>query len=315
MADLGGGSTGCGVSPGRAGHPRRDSPLLAGVALSALLLGGCESATAIGDSVTQFGNYVGKQVSGAADYVMGRRSGQLVDDGTACFATERVAYYAAVDDVTAAQRAQTAAGVAAVGAVVAAVFLDSTLAKLAALGLAATLAAVAISLEQDRTRIEAVTRTFDDLIACRRNEAATINAELQRGEITREAAELRMAQLRSLVQEDLTVAQGTNAILASRTEAFTVSAQEAKARSIEEARARPAPPPTTPEATAKAEQEAKKAEEEAKRIEAAVQSNQRALQQQTASIEQAQKLVDEEGGFQLARRLEPWGKGVSQGAA
>jgi hypothetical protein len=316
-------------SPTGAGLESRTSPLVGCVALSALLLAGCESATAVGNSIGQFGSYVGNQVSGAADFVMGRKSGQLVDDGTACFATERVAYYQAVDDVTAAERAQTAATVGAVGAAVAAVFVDSTVAKVITIGLAATLAAVAISLEEDGARIATVTRTFDDLVACRRREAETINAELKAGTITREAAEQRMARLRGLMQEDLTVAEGTNAILAARTETFAVSAEEAKARSLEQAQAQPAPQPTpTPQATpapqatptaqatsAPAATTAAGAETEEKRVEAAIQSNQRALQQQTASIEQAKQLVGEEGGFQLAGPVAPWGIGGTQGAA
>jgi hypothetical protein len=183
--------------------------------------------------------------------------------------------------------------------VLTAALVDSRLAQLAAIGFAATMVAVAVDLDDDRERTEAVSRTFDDLVDCRKGEARQINAELKQGGITREVAEQRMAQLRTLLQEDVTVAQGANAIQMARAEAFTVTVEEAKKK---------APPPKAPE-------EAEKNQVEVKKAEAAIQTNQRVLAQQTASIEQAQKLAGGDGGFQLSLLLAPPMLGVLEGAA
>src|SRR5690349_14103482 len=71
-------------------------------------LSGCETATAIKDkaveAATTAGSFISTQASHAADFVMGRKSGSLVDDGTSCFGKTRVPFYAAVDEVTQAQR-------------------------------------------------------------------------------------------------------------------------------------------------------------------------------------------------------------------
>ena len=189
-----------------------------GVTCVLLSLGGCEQAT----------TFIGEAASQTADFVMGRRINALVDDGTECFAGPRRDFYLAVDEVTAAHRMQIAAGIGAIGAVATAAMVDSTLAMVAAGGLAVALAAVVVDLQLDRERAETVSRTFEALVACRKNEARQLNAALKKGTITREEAEPRMAALRALVQEDTVIAQETNELLVARTESFELSVEEAQ---------------------------------------------------------------------------------------
>ena len=223
------------------------------------------------------------------EYVKGERSGSLQNDGTACFAKERTAFYAAVDEVTAAQRLELAAKVSIVGGLAVAAIADSRLAQLAALGFSGLMVALAVDLANDRTRAEKVSRSFDDLVRCRRGEARKINAELRSGEIDRESAERRMSSIRNLVMEDVAIAKEANSILVARTEAFAVTTEKAKAQ---------AAPPATP-------QEAKENKREEKKVAAAIQTNQRVLAQQTASIAQAESLADDDGGFELALLILP----------
>lgn len=277
------------VHHGPAGRRARRAQRAALLLAAALALGGCATATAVKDKVvevaTTAGTYLSEQAAAAADFVMGRRSGSLVDDGTTCFKTERVAFYGAVDEVTQAQRLALGAKAATAVAAIVAIYADSIVAKLLALGFAATMVAVIVDIETDRTRINAVSDTFDALIACRRRDAKQINADYAKRQLDRPAAEAQLAQLRSLVAEDVEVARGTNAILVARNEGFVLSA-----RQVEEQ----APPP-------KDAKETNERKRQTKEVSAALQTNQKALAQQTARIDQAQALADSGGGFSLSQ--------------
>ena len=283
----------CIVTPvpgARRSHLRVIGPIV----IITISLGGCATATAVKDSVVQAattaGNYISAQASQAADFVMGRRSGSLVDDGTVCFRTERVAFYAAVDEVTKAQRLAFGAKAATVVAAIVAIYANSIVAKLVAIGFAATMVAVIVDIESDRTRINTVTDTFDQLIGCRKRESEQINADYAKRKLDRPAAEAQLTKLRALVAEDVEVAQGTNAILVTRNEGFVLSAQQVEVK---------APPP-------KDVKEGIERKMKTKQVEAAIQTNQKALAQQTASIAKAQALAESEGGFSLSHWRGRW---------
>lgn len=259
----------------------------------AATLSGCETATAIKDSAisaaTTAGSFISTQASHAADFVMGRKSGSLEDDGTSCFASARVPFYAAVDEVTKAQRLEYGAMAGVAVATFAAFYADSVVAKMAAVGFGAVMVGVIASIEADRERIKAVNNTFAALIHCREREAAKINQEYGQGKVTHSVAEERLAKLRSLMTADVEAAQGVNAILTARNDGYVLSTKQAQQKA-------------PPSKSAKETQERKQQTGEAQ---AGIQSNQRALSQQTASIKQAESLSSSDG-FQLGLRMTPW---------
>jgi hypothetical protein len=111
-------------------------------------------------------------------------------------------------------------------------------------------------------------------MACRRREAAMLQADVAAGRIPRSDGQETMARLRSLVEEDVAVAREINGTLQERTTEFQLSAEKAK----EEV------------AKAPTRQEQRQQQQEVKKAEAAVQTNQQAVSQQSASIEQASAL-------------------------
>lgn len=273
-------------------------PARASVATSAVLalsvaLAGCETATAVKDKVVEVasdaGSYVSTQASHAADFVMGRKSGSLANDGTTCFTSARVPFYAAVDEVTEAQRIEYGAAAGAAVATFAAFYADSVVAKIAAIGFGATMVAVIANIEADNERIANVSSTFNGLVNCRRQEARGINKEYRNRAMTHSTAEERLARLRTLMAEDVEAAQGVNAILTARTDGYELTTQQAQEKA-------PA---------AKSTKETKERKQQTKEANAAIQSNQKGLAQQTASIEQAEALSGPEG-FNLSWLRAPW---------
>lgn len=256
-------------------------------------LSGCETATAIKDSAVAAaataGTFISTQASNAADFVMGRKSGSLEDDGTTCFASARVPFYAAVDEVTAAQRLEYGAMAGVAVATFAAFYADSVVAKIAAVGFGAVMVGVIANIEADHDRITAVNRTFTALIQCREREAKKINQEYGQDKVTHAVAVERLDQLRSLMAADVEVAQGVNAILTARNDGYVLSTKQAQQK---------APPP-------KGKKETQERKQQTVQAQAGIQSNQRALSQQTASIQQAESLTSGDE-FQLSLRSMPW---------
>lgn len=262
------------------------------LALSFALVG-CETATAVKDKVVEVasdtGSYISTQASHAADFVMGRKSGSLENDGTSCFTSARLPFYAAVDEVTEAQRIEYGAAAGVAVATFAAFYADSVVAKIAAIGFGATMVAVIANIEADNERIANVSSTFKGLVSCRQQEAKGINKEYRNRAMTRSTAEERLAKLRTLMAEDVEVAQGANAILTARTDGYELSTQQAQEKA-------PA---------AKGAKETKERKQQTKEANAAIQSNQKGLAQQTASIEQAEALSGSDG-FNLSWLRAPW---------
>jgi len=197
-------------------------------------LSGCETATAIKDKAVEAastaGSFISTQASHAADFVMGRKSGSLVDDGTSCFATTRVPFYAAVDEVTKAQRLEYGAMAGAAIGTFAVFYADSVVAKLAAAGFTATMVAVIVNIEADHERITAVNNTFGALVNCREREAKQINLEYGQRKLNRAVAVDRLDKLRALVAEDVEVAQDVNAILVARNDGYALSTQQVQTK-------------------------------------------------------------------------------------
>lgn len=263
------------------------------VACAAFVLAGCETATDIKNTVVEAaeesGSFISTESSHAADFIMGRKSGLLQDDGTPCFSTARLPFYAAVDEITEAQRLKYGAMVGTAVATFAAFYAKSTLAKLAAVGFGATMVAVIADIQADRARITKVNETFGALVKCRQREAGQINQDYGRRKLDRSAAEDRLANLRKLMAEDVEAAQGVNAILTARNDGYVLTTKQTEQQ---------APP-------AKDRKEVNERTQQAKKAEAAIQTNQKALAQQTASIRQAQALSGADG-FSLSWLAEPW---------
>jgi hypothetical protein len=267
--------------PGRA-------PLILLATVSALALGGCaqikETGSYLGEQAGAAGSFVGDKF-GAATSAVGRwASGRPEDDATSCYATERTAFYDAVSDVKTAESLVFGAQLAALVGLAVTVYSDSFITRLVSAGFSVTMVALIADIEADRTRIERVTSTFNDLMACRRGEAQRVKSEVGAGRLSRSAGEAQLNQLKALVEEDLVVARDTNQTLQARTTEFELSTEKAK----EEVSQATGPeqagePPPAPE-------EQREREEQIQKAEAAVQTNQQALSQQSATIEQASDL-------------------------
>ncbi len=250
----------------------------------ALALSGCETVKVYTDETVRI---LTNAWNATGDWLMGRQAGSLEDDGTSCFASERLPFYQAVDNVTSAQRLEYAAIGGAAVATFAALYADSIAVKVVAVGFAVTMAGVIASIEADNSRIKAVSDTFNKLLACRKGDVTRINNEYKNRKLTKDAAQEQLAKLRALMIEDVAVAQGANAILSARTEGFELSAQRAQQKAK--------PPANATESRERKQTEAK--------ANAAVQSNQEALERQATTIKQAEALTRDEG-VQLSRLRE-----------
>ena len=246
------------------------------------ILAGCDSAS-LQSAATQAINNAGTLFEQTSTFVSGGAE-EVTNDGTSCYAPERVAFYAAVNEVEDAQRIQSGAAAGVMVAGFAATYSDSAVSRLAATGFATAMGALIADIETDRTRITTVTESFDKLVDCRTREAAGINEDYRNKRLSREAAEERLSNLRSLLTQDIQVAQGTNAILNERNDAFVLSTQQIETE---------APPPaSTTEATQRKNQ--------VQKAEAAIQTNQKVLSQQNAKIEQAKAMTSSSDGFELS---------------
>jgi hypothetical protein len=278
--------------PESAGASDRARRALLIVTVSALALTGCqqlkETGAYVGDKASAAGRYVGEKVSETTSAVGRWASGRPPDDLTACYATERVAFYDAIKEVKNAQSAVFAAGFAALIGAAVTTYSSSIATQLIAAGFAATMVGLIADITSDQTRIENVTTTFDALMACRRQEANAIKADVAAQRLTRTDGEAAMAKLRTLIAEDVEAAREVNQTLQQRTAEFQLSAEEAKKEAAN------AP---TPEERQEHEQEVEKAE-------AAVQTNQQAVSQQSATIEQA-AVLEQSDEFELGRLDDP----------
>jgi hypothetical protein len=286
--------------------PRARFVLLATVSLVALV--GCqqvkETGAFIGERASAAGRYVGNQVSSATSAVGRWASGRPADDGTACYATERVLFYDAATDVKQAESMVFGAQLAGLIGLAVTTYSDSFATRLISAGFTVTMAALVSEIEADHERIERVTTTFDTLMACRRNEALMLKAEVDAGRMPRPEGAEAMARLRALVEEDLLVARETNQTLQARTAEFELSTEKAR-EEVRQAAAQPAQPATP--APAPSPQERQEQEAEIEKAEAAVQTNQQALSQQSATIEQA-AAMEQSDAFELALLIDPFGE-------
>jgi hypothetical protein len=144
-------------------------------------------------------------------------------------------------------------------------------------------------------------------MACRRNEAEMLQADVAAGRVARLEGVETMARLRALVEEDLAVARETNQTLQARTAEFELSAEKAR-EEVQQAPAQPAQP-AQPGAPAPTPQERQEQQAEIQKAEAAVQTNQQALSQQSATIEQAAAL-EQSDAFVLALLIDPSREGT-----
>jgi hypothetical protein len=266
--------------------------------VTTLALAGCaqiqETGTYLGERAGAAGGYVSDRF-GAATTAVGRwASGRPADDETSCYATERVAFYDAVSDVNTAESLVFGAKLAGLVGLAVTTYSDSFATRLVSAGFAVTMVALVAEVEADHGRIELVTSTFNDLMACRRGEAQRVKSDVRAGRLSRSAGEEQLNQLKSLVEQDLVVAREANQTLQARTTEFQLSTEKAT-EEVRQATGAPKPAgeqPPTPE-------EQQKREEEIQKAEAAVQTNQQALSQQSATIEQASTLPQSDE-FELA---------------
>ena len=244
-----------------------------------------ETGAYLGEQAGAAGSYVSDRF-GAATTVVGRwASGRPADDETSCYATERVAFYDAVSDVNTAESLVFGAKLAGLVGLAVTTYSDSFATRLVSAGFAVTMVALVAEIEADHGRIELVTSTFNDLVACRRGEAQRVKTDVRAGRLSRSAGEEQLNQLKSLIEQDLVVARETNQTLQARTTEFQLSTEKAD-EEVRQATGEPEPAreqPPTPE-------EQHKREEEIQKAKAAVQTNQQALSQQSATIEQASTL-------------------------
>jgi hypothetical protein len=254
------------------------TPAIVVATLTGLVLAGCQqiedAGRYLGDQAGVAGRYVGQQLGAATTAVSRWASGRPPDDQTACYATERVAFYDAVSKVKTAESLVFGAALAGLIGPRVTTYSSSFATRMVSTGFAATMAAFMQEIAADHARIEGVTSTFNALMACRRREAAMLKADVAAGRIPRSDGQETMARLRSLVEEDVAVAREINGTLQERTTEFQLSAEKAK----EEVAKAPTP------------KEKREQAQEVQKAEAAVQTNQQAVSQQSASIEQASAL-------------------------
>jgi len=262
-----------------------------------------QAGTYVKDKAEVAGNYVGEQFEVATITVSRWVSGRPEDDQTACYGTERVAFYDAVSEVNTAESLVFGARLAGLVGAAVTTYSNSFATRLVAAGFTLTMVALVSEIESDRTRIEQVTVTFNDLLACRRREAAALKSDVSAGRTSRSYGQEQMAQLRALVEEDLVTAREINETLRERTAEFELSTEKAKEEAKQAA--------TTPEqagAPPPSPEEQRERQEEIRKAEAAVQTNQKALSQQSASIEQASALPQSDA-FELGMLEDPYRPG------
>lgn len=263
-------------------NPNRRLRVLRILSVSALLtiltagLGGCETANDVKQGVVDAAHYVGDKVAGRS---------ATTDDGTACYANERTAFYQAVDAVEEANRTALGAKVLATTGTVASTYFQSTISKQLAQGFTAAMTQVQSDIEADRSRIVTVTTSFNRLMECRRREARKTQSDYRAGKLTRDVAVAKVATLNKLNVDDVAAASRVNAILRQRNEAFALSTERIQ---------RDAPPAANRDETSQRKREVAKATQ-------GVQTNQRALDQQEASVQQAERLKDQ--SFDLSLRF------------
>jgi hypothetical protein len=274
------------------------TPLILVATVTTLALAGCaqiqETGAYLGERAGAAGGYVSDRFGAATTAVGQWASGRPDDDETSCYATERVAFYDAVSDVNTAESLVFGAKLAGLVGLAVTTYSDSFATRLVSAGFAVTMVALVAEIEADHGRIEFVTSTFNDLMACRRGEAQRVKSDVRAGRLSRIAGEEQLNQLKSLVEQDLVVARETNETLQARTTEFQLSTEKAD-EEVRQATGEPEParePPPPPE-------EQRKQEEEIQKAKAAVQTNQQALSQQSATIEQASTLPQSDE-FELA---------------
>jgi hypothetical protein len=140
------------IPAGRRGSPgRAPSILLATVSLIALV--GCQQ---VKETASAAGRYVGDQVGAATSAIGGWVSGRPPDDGTVCYATERVLFYDAATDVKQAESLVFGAKLAGLVGLTVTTYSNSFAARLVSAGFTVTMAALVSEVEADHARIERV---------------------------------------------------------------------------------------------------------------------------------------------------------------
>lgn len=210
-----------------------------------------------------------------------------VDDGSECYKNQ-LAFDQAIHAVELAEYQAKLAIVGAVGMGIIALAVNSTAGQLAAGTAAVLLASLASQLKNDRDMILEVTRTTNELTACRSRELRALRAKARADKAKREEAAARLAGLRTTLKSQAERAKAANETLKARDNTY----REANKKQKE------APPP-------KDEAERKEREQKAKEVEQALLTNQRVLEQQAASLQEAEALAQTD--LELSRLL--WGNG------
>lgn len=254
---------------------------MASVMASALMLSGCA------DTMKATANYLNETV-GSMFGASGPQTPQ--DDGTVCYADERVAFYEA------AQRANQSQKIMDLGGAISSGIFEqigrsssgygNAFGDMLAKNFAEALQKLQSGVKQDEQVIRDFDKAFDALYQCRIRTAKFINADLAAGRYDRTEARRRMARVRNLLNEDIEVARMTNQEIQARTESFKVAAVRAK----QEARKEPSG------------SDRKEKVDKAEEVETSVQTNQQALQSSVASVEQAATVQEEQSGtFQISQ--------------
>ncbi|CAK0778581.1 SH3 domain-containing protein [uncultured Gammaproteobacteria bacterium] len=84
---------------------------------------------------------------------------------------------------------------------------------------------VLTDLDKENGQIDQAQRAFNQLVDCRTNEANKVRAQLKAGQITRPAAEARIAQIKGQYQKDLELARLINENMQKRSANFEVASE------------------------------------------------------------------------------------------
>jgi hypothetical protein len=98
-------------------------------------------------------------------------------------------------------------------------------------------------MDRENQALDKAQVAFNNLVECRRASARQINANLRSGAITREQAEAQMAQVRTLVAQDMEISRRINARIDERTGNYVYATEQATGAPLQTASAPPPPPP------------------------------------------------------------------------
>lgn len=252
------------------------------IVAAGLMLGGCESAkqslatakTAMIQTATTVKEKVESGVQVIREKIGPPQLPVTVDDGSECY-KHQVAFDQATHAVAMADYNAKLATAGAIGMGIIALAVDSTGGKIAAGAAALLLASLALQLKNDRDLIVEVTRTTNELTACRSRELRALRAQARAGKEKREEAATRLVSLKTTLTSQAERAKTANETLKARDKTYREANEKQKKEAL---------PP-------KNAAEQKEREQKAKEVEEALLTNQRVLEQQAASLKEAEALA------------------------